>query len=82
MSDWYLGQAGFGEQIGLYNESFWRQVGSAFVWASVVIWLVLIAVAIAITLSRQAEATHAKPLGPRTPKRRVVPPPDSSGRAA
>jgi hypothetical protein len=98
MSDWYLGQAGFGEQIGLYNESFWRQVGSALVWASVVIWLVLIAVAIVITLSRQAEATeemdsdrrffgflrrtHAKPLGPRPPKRRGILPPDSSGRAA
>jgi len=90
MLDSYLGQAGFGEQIGLYNESFWRQVGSIFVWASVVIWFLLIIVAIVITLSRQAEVTeemgaarrlgevfrntHTGPLRPRIPRRRAGPP--------
>jgi hypothetical protein len=55
MTDWYLGQAGFGEQLQLYGEMFWRQVGSALLWTFIVVWAVLVFVAIVVTLSRQAD---------------------------
>jgi hypothetical protein len=58
MTDWYLGQAGFGEQIQLYGETFWRQVGSTLLWAFIAIWAVLMFVAIIVTLSRQADVNE------------------------
>lgn len=58
MWDWSLGQAGFGEQIQLYGETFWRQVGSTLLWTFVAIWIVLLFVAIVVTLSRQADVNE------------------------
>jgi Mn2+/Fe2+ NRAMP family transporter len=96
--DWYLAQAGFREQLQLYSETFWRQAASVFVWASLVIWFLLIVVAIVITLSRQAEATEeqdsprrwarifgktrTESLRPRTSRRHAGTPHSSSGKAA
>jgi hypothetical protein len=56
MWDWYLGQAGFGEQIEVYGESFWRQVGVTMLWTSVAILAVLMFVAAILVLTRRAAA--------------------------
>jgi len=58
MTDWYLGQAGFGEQLQVSGELFWRQVGSALLWAFIVIWAVLMFVAILVTISRRADVNE------------------------
>lgn len=67
MWDWSLGQAGFGEQIQLYGETFWRQVGSVLFWLFVVILAVLMIVAIIGTVSRLTEVTEETG-GPRLPE--------------
>jgi len=58
MLDSYLGQAGFGEQIQLYGDVFWRQLGSTLLWAFLVIWSVLVVVAIVVALFRRADVNE------------------------
>ncbi len=81
MMDWYLGQAGFGEQLQRYSDAYWRQMGGALLWAFIVIWSILVLVAILVALARRADvneqagsdrvfdrvlaATHTAPLVPR-----------------
>jgi hypothetical protein len=60
MLDSYLGQAGFGEQIQLYSESFWRQVGSAVFWPSIVLVAVLVFVALAVMLVRPIDPAEQR----------------------
>ena len=58
MPDWYLAQAGFGEQIQRYGETFLAQMISTLFWTFVVIWIVLLFVAVVITLSQQARVNE------------------------
>jgi len=58
MWDWSLGQAGFGEQIQLYTETFWQQVGSTVLWASAVIAVVLLFVALTVLLAGLPEGSQ------------------------
>jgi hypothetical protein len=58
MWDWYLGQAGFSEQIQRYGEMFWPQMVSALFWAFLVIWMVFMVAAVVVTLSRQADVNR------------------------
>src|SRR5579859_4249860 len=58
MLDSWLGQAGFGEQIQLYGDAFWRQLGSTLLWAFLVIWGVLVVVAIVVALFRRADVNE------------------------
>jgi hypothetical protein len=55
MWGWSLGQAGFGEQIQLYGDTFWRQVGITLLWASAVMLAVLAFVALVVTRSRRPD---------------------------
>jgi hypothetical protein len=48
MWSWAIGQAGFGEQIQAYGDTFWRQVGSPLLWSLVALWTVLALVAIVL----------------------------------
>jgi hypothetical protein len=89
MWDWYLGQAGFNEQIQRYGETFWPELVSTLFWTFLVIWAVLVLVAIVVTLSRQADVNeeqgsargldrvlreaHTGTLGPRTSVQRRAP---------
>jgi hypothetical protein len=56
--DWYLGQAGFGEQIQRYGETFWPELVSTMFWTFLVLWAVLVLVAIVVTLSRHADVNE------------------------
>jgi len=58
MLDSWLGQAGFGEQIQLYGDTFWRQLGSTLLWTFLVIWGVLVVVAIVVALFRRADVNE------------------------
>jgi len=58
MLDSWLGQAGFGEQIQLYGDTFWRQLGSTLLWTFLVIWGVLVVVAIGVALFRRVDVTE------------------------
>jgi uncharacterized protein (DUF58 family) len=58
MWDWYLGQAGFSEQIQRYGEMFWPQMVSALFWVFLMIWMVFMVAAIVVTLSRQADVNR------------------------
>ena len=78
MWDWYLGQAGFSEQIQRYGEMFWPQMVSALFWAFLMVWMVFMVAAIVVTLSRQADVnreiagaqgTHTGTVAPGTASR-------------
>ena len=56
MTDWYLGQAGFGEQLERYGDAYWRQMGGTLLWVFIAIWALLVFIAIIVTLARHAEA--------------------------
>lgn len=58
MMDWYLGQAGFGEQLERYGDAYWRQMGGTLLWAFIVIWVLLIFVAIVAALTRRADVNR------------------------
>ncbi len=58
MMDWYLGQAGFGEQLQRYGDAYWRQMGGALLWAFIVIWSILVLVAILVALARRADVNE------------------------
>jgi hypothetical protein len=58
MWDWYLGQAGFGEQIQRYGEMFWPELVSTLFWAFLVIWAVLVVAAIVVVFFRQADVNE------------------------
>jgi hypothetical protein len=89
MWDWYLGQAGFSEQIQRYGETFWPELVSTLFWTFLVIWAVLVLVAIVVTLSQQADVNeeqgsarrlnrvlreaHTGAFGPRTSVQRRAP---------
>jgi hypothetical protein len=57
MWDWSLGQAGFREQVQVYGDAFWRQVGSVLLLASAVILVVLLFVALTLMLARRTEVS-------------------------
>jgi hypothetical protein len=67
MFDWYLGEAGFGEQLQRYD-AFWQQIGQALLWASILIFAVLMFVAVVVTLSRRAEMNKETGGARRLPK--------------
>lgn len=86
--DWYLGQAGFSEQLQRYSDAYWRQMGDTLLWVFIVIWSILVLVAIIVALARRADvdeqagggrafdrvlaATHTGPLFPRVRTARPV----------
>jgi hypothetical protein len=80
MWDWYLGQAGFGEQIQLYGDTFWRQLGTTLLWTFLAVWAVLMLAVIFVTLFRRAAAsaetrdrTGIGKVPERVPTRALVP---------
>ena len=58
MLDSWLGQAGFGEQIQLYGDALWRQLGSTLLWTFLVVWGVLVVAVIVVALFRRADANE------------------------
>ena len=54
MMDWYLGQAGFSEQLQRYSDAYWRQMGDVVLWTFIIIWSILVVVAIIVALARRA----------------------------
>jgi hypothetical protein len=55
MWDWYLGQAGFGEQIQAYGDTLWRQAWSISLVISAVIVVVLLFIAVTMILVGRPE---------------------------
>jgi len=68
MWDWSLGQAGFGEQIQVYGEMFWRQVATTVLCASAVFVVLLLLAALMVTLARRTETSRGMRLLRRVDK--------------